>query len=504
MTYTADPSRDDSTTEPGDTAQSAPPGQDRAARKRRRALDDYRVLDTGAEDAFDEIAFIASQLCDAPVALISLVEADRQWFKARIGFEACETPISQSVCRHGMHSDRMLVIEDLTKDARTAQNPLVTADPHIRFYAGAPLITPGGTIIGMLCVIDTVPRPGGLSREQQRMLTGLARQVVNNLELRREVADAERETAIMRRTVERMRLAEEAGHVGAFEVDLTTGIVETTREFRRIYGLDDASALDVKMLSAMQPGDALRFDAVDDADDLRVSEYEIEQPGGARRWVQRRAELAPGKKGEPDRLYGVITDVTEQRAINQEMSHRLKNSLALVQAIASHTLRGVADAAPVMEFNRRIAALSSAHDILLSRTHAAGSLRAVVDAVLSRLGVEERAVWSGADFNLASRPTLLLSILVHELATNAMKYGALSVEGGRAEIASHVEDHADGPQLVVEWREIGGPPATEPEKKGLGMRLVQSGLDPAGSAKVTFGEEGMAVRFTAPVARVAG
>lgn len=135
---------------------------------RLEALNNYDVLDTAPEPEFDDIVFLASSICETPVALVSLVEKDRQWFKARVGFEACETPIEQSVCRHALASHDLLIIPDLEVDPGTKANTLVTEKPHIRFYAGAPLITPGGQVIGTLCVIDQVPRPGGLIRSNRR------------------------------------------------------------------------------------------------------------------------------------------------------------------------------------------------------------------------------------------------------------------------------------------------------------------------------------------------
>ncbi|WP_207541159.1 GAF domain-containing protein [Sabulicella rubraurantiaca] len=151
------------------------------------ALDSHGILDTPPEQGFDDIVRLATRLCAAPVALVSLVDADRQWFKARIGFPHCETDLNRSVCAHALSEPDLLVIPDLTTDPRTAGNPLVTDDPRIRFYAGAPLRTPEGQVLGSLCVIDTVPRPDGLSTEQAEDLRTLADQVMALLALRRAI-----------------------------------------------------------------------------------------------------------------------------------------------------------------------------------------------------------------------------------------------------------------------------------------------------------------------------
>ena len=151
------------------------------------ALARYDILDTPAEPGFDDIVQLATQLCQTPVALVSLVDRDRQWFKARVGFDCAQTPLSQSVCAHALRQDGVLTIPDLTLDDRTRHNTLVTGPPYIRFYAGALLETPRGERLGTLCVIDTVPRPDGLTPQQSAGLEALARQVMAQLELRHAV-----------------------------------------------------------------------------------------------------------------------------------------------------------------------------------------------------------------------------------------------------------------------------------------------------------------------------
>lgn len=122
-------------------------------RDRLSALAGYDILDTAPEQGDDDIVRLACDLCAAPVAVVSLVDDHRQWFKARIGFGPCETDLGQSVCAHALaHGvDDLLVIPDLTADPRTAANPLVTGAPHLRFYAGAPLPGAGGMVLGSLC-----------------------------------------------------------------------------------------------------------------------------------------------------------------------------------------------------------------------------------------------------------------------------------------------------------------------------------------------------------------
>lgn len=153
---------------------------------RLKALQDYRVLDTPPEAVFDNLTRLAADLLQTPIALVSLVDAERQWFKARVGLPATETPRTVSFCDHAIRADSNLVVEDATKDPRFAENPLVLGDPSIRFYCGVVLRSPDGHGLGTLCVIDRVPRV--LTRGEEGVLEALARQVEGELEVRRRLA----------------------------------------------------------------------------------------------------------------------------------------------------------------------------------------------------------------------------------------------------------------------------------------------------------------------------
>jgi diguanylate cyclase (GGDEF)-like protein len=206
----------------------SPPPHDRE-RARLAALEAYEVLDTLPEAAYDDISRLAAQVCGTPIALVSFVDRDRQWFKSRVGLETAETPREVAFCAHAiLQPSDVLVVPDAEKDDRFVGNPLVTGDPGIRFYAGAPLVTSEGLPLGTLCVIDRVPRE--LTRDQAGALRSLARQVMAQMELRCSIRalkhDVARRHAYEAQLVEHQSLLEEQNAILELQsrTDALTGL----------------------------------------------------------------------------------------------------------------------------------------------------------------------------------------------------------------------------------------------------------------------------------------
>ncbi|WP_342111864.1 GAF domain-containing protein [Methylobacterium sp. SI9] len=249
------------------------------------------------------------------------------------------------MCKFALVEPDLLVIEDLTADPRTAGNPLVTSEPGIRFYAGAPLRLPDGHVLGSLCVIDILPRPGGLTPEQADDLRALGRQVVSLLAARRALIDSqaaaegereaqaskiaraelsEAQNVALRASGARDQAAQEAGGVGTFEVDVASGMMQVSAEFCRLYGVPVSPLYSAAIFEAM----VLHENAdVRSSDDSRLDgsasldvEYQIRRADdGSIRWIVRRTTFTRDDAGTVLGMFGTVRDVTERRAIQDAL-----------------------------------------------------------------------------------------------------------------------------------------------------------------------------------------
>ena len=358
------------------------------------ALLSYLVLDTPPEPEFDALVRLAARLCDAPIALISLVEDRRQWFKAEVGLGLRETPLDRSICLSAMLRPGLTIVPDLIADPRFAANPLVAGEPRLRSYAGAVLSTPDGLPLGALCVLDHVPR--GLSDDQAFLLTTLAQQVMSQLELRRAIAER---------------------------------------------------------------------------DDVLEASRKVEQ---------------------------------RQSLLVRELHHRVKNTLATVQALVGATGRSAGTFDEFYRsFSSRITSLARTHNLLTEDYWQTAPLREIALNELKPFAEsrQPRFMLLGPPVELAAELAVPVGMALHELTTNAARYGALSVPDGYIELRWDIGERGGVRKLQLQWKESGGPPVARPQHQGFGSTLLERVLPMQCNAEVDirYDTAGLQFRLEAPL-----
>lgn len=344
--------------------------------ERLKALQDYGVLDTAPEAAFDDLTKLAAQICQVPTAMISLVDETRQWFKARVGIPVTETPREVSFCAHTiLNPDEVMEVEDATKDPRFAASPLVTSGQNVRFYAGAPLVTPGGQAVGTLCVMDG--KPHALTAEQREALRTLGRHVVAQLELgrkTRELAAVEAETrrlltvgeksrrallslledqkqaeTALRSSEERFRQIAGSIHEVFWLRDIEKAqMLYVSPAYEKIWGRTCESLYEsmVSWSESIHPDDRERVRAAAAIERQLSGAYDetfrIIRPDGGLRWVHARAFPVKDADGVVRRVAGVAADITAERQLEEKFlrAQRLEAIGSLSSGIA-HDLNNI-------------------------------------------------------------------------------------------------------------------------------------------------------------------
>ncbi|WP_291992779.1 ATP-binding protein [Candidatus Accumulibacter sp. ACC003] len=352
-------------------------------RARLAALRACKLLDTPPEALFDDLAELAGRICAAPMALISLVDEDRIWTKARFGVDVVEIDRAIAFCAHTIAQRELFIVADAASDQRFADNPLVTAAPHIRFYAGAPLLTADGHAIGTLSVIDR--QPHRLGAEQQNALRVLARQVMTQIELRGErrgliaqlrhedpesarrfpersaerlrrdagsrqqlvesarsrrallsvLEDQQQTEAALRESEGRLREAQRLAHIGSWVLDLQTGRLDCSAEACRLFeiGPSPSAAAHAAFLSAIHPDDRAAVDAARRASLASrrpyASAHRLRFPDGRIKHVEERGETIAADDGTPLHSQGTVQDVSErvEKAAELERIHGMLAAL---------------------------------------------------------------------------------------------------------------------------------------------------------------------------------
>ncbi len=305
----------------------------RTEQERLDALHSIGVLDTLPEQHYDDIAELASFICGTPISLVSFVDDDRQWFKAAHGLQIKQTPRSQSFCAHTLHTASTLIVPDATADPRFHANPLVSGDPGIRFYAGAPIVDETGSVLGTVCVIDTVPR--SLTPQQVGALEALARQVTALLEQRRLFTRSHEESrrltvarAELHQTEQQFALAAEAAGVATWFYDTGRQVVVGDALIAQLFGLDTREATAAQWIERIHPEDRDRV-AREFAQALQGDLYDTEYrliPHHTTRWVRAKARLLTDQS--PPRLVGICEDISSRKR-TEEFLRQTAESLRL-------------------------------------------------------------------------------------------------------------------------------------------------------------------------------
>lgn len=289
------------------------------------ALKQYAILDTAPESCYDDIVRLAATLCNAPISLISLVDTDRQWFKASFGLEAKETPRKVAFCAHAIQSVDPLIVEDATQDPRFRNNPLVCGVPNIRFYSGYPLITPEGFALGTLCVIDVKPRV--LDEEQKNALQILAKQVVSQLELRKSTMKMQETHVILAK--EREQYANLVNHLKevVFQTDANGLWTFLNPAWKEVMDYEVEESLGKFFLDYIHPDDrdlnTKHFETlVSLKKDFCRHRIRYVAKGGEIRWIDVFARLTISEDGAIVGTTGTLTDVTDFVASQHAASDR--------------------------------------------------------------------------------------------------------------------------------------------------------------------------------------
>lgn len=465
------------------------------------------AVDGPSDPRFDRIARTAAALFAAPRAAVVLVEEDRLWHKARVGIDQPEHP------RAGTLADLMVGIGQVTV------SPDIQADPifatalgqmpavDVRFYACAPLTLPDGAVAGVLAVGDPEPHPPS-SPAQRTALADLAALAVEEL-----LRDAEKLAADRQRRLDQQRvdLALDAAGLGEFEWDIAADKVMISDKMKALTGVGDTAGEGEGgnvSFRFVHPDDAERLKTeVDKAlrgDGRYVVEYRMVRPDDRRtRWMQGAGVLVRTAEGAPAKVIGVVQDITERKVDEEqretllaELDHRVKNVLAAVQSLAAQSARKTTSTeAFLATFAGRLKAMASAHELLTATRWRGASLSHLAAAELGGLAPGQ-ASWEGPELFLSPRAANALSLALHELATNAVKYGALSVDAGRVHVVWRERPEGG---FTLDWTETDGPPVSPPTRRGFGSTLLDqvTGRELGGEARVQYRSSGVRARLIA-------
>ncbi|WP_275784276.1 sensor histidine kinase [Pararhizobium gei] len=473
------------------------------------------VIDLPAPDLdLRDITEIAADLFDAPVGLLTLVDERDQWFKAATGTDQTRASSEASFCVHTISGGLQdaFIVNDATRDPRFSKQPQVSGAPFLRFYAGVPLVIEEQPI-GTLCVFDVKPHDTVTDR-QIVQLQRLSKLAAHMLKLKHEAHQRALKEAVLTREEQRHAMALDAANIGSWLWDVRSGNVSCNAAMLRMFGMQHSGVVQARdIFTAIHPDDRVATLSKLRSAMAQNDEYDGTfrvAPSG--RWLLGRGRVHErDANGKPTLFLGINIDVTEQQVSTQrtrlllrELNHRVKNTLAMLQSLARQTLRQTSDPQEFMTaFAGRLQSISEAHGLLSDHEWGEIHLSALLARQLmphvrdyqKQIEIHKDEILLGPDQAVG------LGLVLHELATNAAKYGSLSVYNGKIVLTARSVDEDGRKVLHMTWTEVGGPPVSEPTRRGFGTILIERSLDKVmgSSVKVEYLSAGLTALIRLPL-----
>jgi PAS domain S-box-containing protein len=474
----------------------------------------HSVVPNMAEPDVDflDLAAVAASLFQTPVALVTLLDARDQWFKAAIGTDEKHAPASDSFCAHTIADGDALVVADARADPRFSSQSRVVGTPFLRFYAGVPLVIDDQPI-GTLCVFDIKPRHD-LAPDLVAQLQRLSRVASSLFKLKHEARQRALKEAALSREERRHSMALDAANVGSWLWDVRSGNVSCNASMARMFGMPPTRSVQAKdIFAAIHQEDRAatlaKLRSAMAADEEYDGTFRVASSG---RWLLGRGRVHErDAAGKPTVFLGINIDVTEEHSSTQrtrlllrELNHRVKNTLAMLQSLARQTLRQTSDPQQFMTaFAGRLQAISEAHGLLSDHEWGAIRLSALLAKQLAPhvRDYEKQIEIHKDEILLGPDQAVGLGLVLHELATNAAKYGSLSVARGKVVLTARGVDEDGRRVLHMTWTEVNGPPVGEPTRRGFGTILIERSLDKVmgSSVKVEYLPAGLTAIVRLPL-----
>lgn len=457
------------------------------AAERLRTLRGLELFDDLPDADFDRLARMAAAAFGAEAAQLLLVEADFEWAIGQSGIEGREQPHGPGALTVAGDGGVMILLDADRERRLPARLP-----EGYRFCSGVPVLVDGQRV-GALVVLGRAPRDG-IAPALLAQLGDVAAMARSLIELKREARVRAKIAAELIREEWRHALTLEAGQVGSWAWDMASGVVTCNDILRRMYRIEPARPIQVEDLFALIDEEHVQTvqqnlkQTFEDGADF-IAEFRLRNG----RWLSSRGRVYQrNAQGEPLVMMGISIDITEARVAADhtrhlllELNHRVKNTLAMTQSIARQTLRQSPDPQSFIDaFAGRIRTLADAHQLLADHDWAGIGLLELVYSQVMPYGQRDpgRVEIRGVDLQLPPDHALGLGIILHELASNAARHGALAGRTGRLSLSWQVEDEV----LMLDWRESDGPPCNPDAPRGFGTRLIQRSLEKVLGSEVDY------------------